>query len=233
MENFRDIYAYAYDAFNIFLENLTMLHVGKREKVIDDVLDFLTNKTRVYDNDFRNITTTDFNDLDTVKRVIMLIIVSKAYMNNYYDFIHDINAFENNLVLVELENMSIEDIVSGFYNRDDFIKDMIEDYFSYINRPYIFQSKCKSLIIKNKKIPVLLKLNPFEVLDLYEFIEDDKYTSSEEVIQTFMDIYEQSLVCLYNDEFGESDNYSCKDEFLVSIIFSKLMEKYGSKEKFI
>ena len=233
MENFRDIYAYAYDAFNIFLENLTMLHVGKREKVIDDVLDFLTNKTRVYDNDFRNITTTDFNDLDTVKRVIMLIIVSKAYMSNYYDFIHDINAFENNLVLVELENMSIEDIVSGFYNRDDFIKDMIEDYFSYINRPYIFQSKCKSLIIKNEKIPVLLRLNPFEVLDLYEFIEDDKYTSSEEVIQTFMDIYEQSLVCLYNDEFGESDNYSCKDEFLVSIIFSKLMEKYGSKEKFI
>jgi len=101
MENYRDIYAYAYDAFNIFLENLTMFHVGKREKVIDDVLDFLTNKTRVYDNDFRNITTTDFNDLDTVKRVIMLIIVSKAYMSNYYDFIHDINAFENNLVLVE------------------------------------------------------------------------------------------------------------------------------------
>ena len=60
---------------------------------------------------------------------------------------------------------------------------------------------------------MLLKLNPFEVLDLYDFIEDDKYTSSEEVIQTFMDIYEQSLVCLYNDEFGESDNYSCKDEF--------------------
>lgn len=190
MENYRDIYAYAYDAFNIFLNNLNMFHVGKREKIIDDVLDFLTNKTKVYDNDFRNITTTDFNDLDSVKRVIMLIIVSKAYMNNYYDFIHDINAFENNLVLVELENMSIEDIINGFYNRDDFIKDMIEDYFSYINRPYIFQSKCKSLIIKNEKIPVLLKLNPFEVLDLYEFIEDDKYTSSEEVIQTFMDIYE-------------------------------------------
>lgn len=77
---------------------------------------------------------------------------------------------------------------------------------------------------------VLLKLNPFEVLDLYEFIEDDKYTSSEEVIQTFMDIYEQSLVCLYNDEFGESDNYSCKDEFLVSIIFSKLMENMVVKK---
>ena len=85
----------------------------------------------------------------------MLIIVSKAYMSNYYDFIHDINAFENNLVLVELENMSIEDIVSGFYNRDDFIKDMIEDYFSYINRPYIFQSKCKSLIIKMKDTSVI------------------------------------------------------------------------------
>lgn len=31
MENYRDIYAYAYDAFNIFLENLTMFHVGKRD----------------------------------------------------------------------------------------------------------------------------------------------------------------------------------------------------------
>ena len=78
MENYRDIYAYAYDAFNIFLNNLNMFHVKKKEKIIDDVLDFLTNKTRVYDNDFRNITTTDFNDLDSVKRVIMLIIVSKS-----------------------------------------------------------------------------------------------------------------------------------------------------------
>ena len=47
MENFRDIYAYAYDAFNIFLENLTMLHVGKREKVIDDVLDFLKDVSEI------------------------------------------------------------------------------------------------------------------------------------------------------------------------------------------
>ena len=37
MENYRDIYAYAYDAFNIFLENLTMLHVGKSPtRVLND-----------------------------------------------------------------------------------------------------------------------------------------------------------------------------------------------------
>ena len=233
MENYRDIYAYAYDVFKIFVDNLSMLHVGKKERIINDILDFLTNKNRRYDNEFRNITTTDFNDLDSIKRVIMLIIVSKAYMNNYYDFVHDINAFENNLMLVEIENMSIEDIIGDFYKKDDFIKDLIEDFFSYINRPYIFQSKCKSLIMKDGKMNVLLKLNPFEVLDLYEHIDDGMYTNSEEAIQEFMDIYEQSLMYTFNDENGELKNYSCEEEYLISVFISKLMEKYPSKEKFV
>ena len=116
---------------------------------------------------------------------------------------------------------------------DDIVDNVIHYYHTFGNKIKVIDSEVQ-FNVKNKDYGITGAIDLIYETDNGKIgLLDYKYTSSEEVIQTFMDIYEQSLVCLYNDEFGESDNYSCKDEFLVSIIFSKLMEKYGSKEKFI
>ena len=195
-----DIYAYTYDTFVIFTENLNLLHIGNKDLIVKDILDFLTNKNDKYDEEYMKIVTSEFKDIESIKRVIMLIIASKSYMFNYYDYWHEINIEQSKNMLEEIESMSMQQIIRAFYKRDEFVEYLLEDFFSYINRPYIFQNKCKSLIIANGKKDIILKINPFEALDLYDCIDDDKYTNSEICIQLFMDFYDKSLLYSFNDE---------------------------------
>ena len=101
------------------------------------------------------IVTSEFKDIESIKRVIMLIIASKSYMFNYYDYWHEINIEQSKNMLEEIESMSMQQIIRAFYKRDEFVEYLLEDFFSYINRPYIFQNKCKSLIIDNGKKDII------------------------------------------------------------------------------
>ena len=138
-----DIYAYTYDTFVIFTENLNLLHIGNKDLIVNDILDFLTNKNNKYDEEYMKIVTSDFKDIESIKRVIMLIIASKSYMFNYYDYWHEINIEQSKNMLEEIESMSMQQIIRAFYRRDELVEYLLEDFFSYINRPYIFQNKCK------------------------------------------------------------------------------------------
>lgn len=160
-----DIYAYAYDTFNILIDYINELHMGKVEKVKQDILEFLTSTSK-YDNDFNKIISSEFNNIEMVKRVIMLIIASKAYMADLYDYLHDINKEENEYSMKELENITYKDIINSFYKADELADTILEDYFSYINRPYIFQNKCKSLILANGKRDILTKVKSFRSIRL-------------------------------------------------------------------
>ena len=53
------------------------------------------------------IVTSDFKDIESIKRVIMLIIASKSYMFNYYDYWHEINIEQSKNMLEEIESMSM------------------------------------------------------------------------------------------------------------------------------
>lgn len=228
-----DIYAYTYDTFVIFTENLNLLHIGNKDLIVKDILDFLTNKNDKYDEEYMKIVTSEFKDIESIKRVIMLIIASKSYMFNYYDYWHEINIEQSKNMLDVIESMSMQEIIRAFYKRDEFVEYLLEDFFSYINRPYIFQNKCKSLIISNGKKDIILKINPFEALDLYDCIDDDKYTNSEICIQLFMDFYDKSLLYSFNDDYGEADKYSCSEEFLVETFISKLRNYFNDEKKFL
>ena len=217
-----NIYAYAEEAFNIFVDNLDVFYGGDKEKIIKEVLAFLTSETDKWDKEFNNIIECQFKDLKSVKKVIILIIASKAYMVNYYNYLHDINKEQCSKMLEELESKSLQSIIKEFWQKSEFSEELIDDYFSYLDRPYIFKNRSKSLIVKNNKTGILLKINPFEVLDLHDYIADDMYMSSEICIQTFLDCYEQSLLYSINDECGEEQNYSCKEEFLVATFISNL-----------
>lgn len=228
-----DIYAYTYDTFVIFTENLNLLHIGNKDLIVKDILDFLTNKNDKYDEEYMKIVTSEFKNIESIKRVIMLIIASKSYMFNYYDYWHEINIEQSKNMLEEIESMSMQQIIRAFYKRDELVECLLEDFFSYINRPYIFQNKCKSLIIANGKKDIILKINPFEALDLYDCIDDDKYTNSEICIQLFMDFYDKSLLYSFNDDYGEADQYSCSEEFLVETFISKLRNYFNDEKKFV
>lgn len=226
-----DIYAYAYDVFLIWVDSMNTFFQGEKDKVINAVLDFLNNKSPYYDEEFKKISESQFKDLNYVKKLIMLIIASKSYMANNYDYHHDINKKLSRKMMDELETMNPETIIKNFYQRSEFAEAIIDDYFSFINSSYIYQSQCKSLIIKNNKRDIILKLNPFEILDLYDYIEDDKYTESEICIQTFLNIYEQSLLESINDEYSEEENYSCPEEFLVSCMITRIKEVFPEESQ--
>lgn len=124
-----DIYAYAYDTFVIFTENLNLLHIGNKDLIVNDILDFLTNKNNKYDEEYMKIVTSDFKDIESIKRVIMLIIASKSYMFNYYDYWHEINIEQSKNMLEEIESMSMQQIIRAFYRRDELVECLLEDFF--------------------------------------------------------------------------------------------------------
>lgn len=126
-----DIYAYTYDTFVIFTENLNLLHIGNKDLIVKDILDFLTNKNDKYDEEYMKIVTSEFKDIESIKRVIMLIIASKSYMFNYYDYWHEINIEQSKNMLEEIESMSMQQIIRAFYRRDEFVEYLLEDFFSY------------------------------------------------------------------------------------------------------
>ena len=125
-----DIYAYTYDTFVIFTENLNLLHIGNKDLIVNDILDFLTNKNNKYDEEYMKIVTSDFKDIESIKRVIMLIIASKSYMFNYYDYWHEINIEQSKNMLEEIESMSMQQIIRAFYRRDELVECLLEDFFS-------------------------------------------------------------------------------------------------------
>lgn len=127
-----DIYAYTYDTFVIFTENLNLLHIGNKDLIVNDILDFLTNKNDKYDEEYMKIVTSDFKDIESIKRVIMLIIASKSYMFNYYDYWHEINIEQSKNMLEEIESMSMQQIIRAFYRRDELIECLLEDFFSIL-----------------------------------------------------------------------------------------------------
>lgn len=124
-----DIYAYTYDTFVIFTENLNLLHIGNKDLIVNDILDFLTNKNDKYDEEYMKIVTSDFKDIESIKRVIMLIIASKSYMFNYYDYWHEINIEQSKNMLEEIEIMSMQQIIRAFYRRDELVECLLEDFF--------------------------------------------------------------------------------------------------------
>lgn len=82
-----------------------------------------------YDEEYMKIVTSDFKDIESIKRVIMLIIASKSYMFNYYDYWHEINIEQSKNMLEEIESMSMQQIIRAFYRRDELVECLLEDFF--------------------------------------------------------------------------------------------------------
>ena len=225
----QDIYSYSYSIFNIFIDNLSVYFKSDKNKVTDAIFDFLTNKNSKYNSKFETFMDENIWDLNSIKKVLMLMIASKTYLLNYYDYMHNINKEVCQETLEELEEFDAKSIIEEFHIDGVLREKWFEDFQEFVNRPYIFQSQSKYLIIKNNKIKQLFRINPYEVLDLSDFIDNDKFITSEITIQTLLNIYDESLEETINISIEEDrlDN----DNLLIKTFIKKLINQLKNDDK--
>lgn len=202
----QDIYVFVYDTFNLFIDNLDIKYNGDKDILKEVILNFLTKDNSKYNKVYLEII--KYYDLDVdlkmIKRIIMLMIASKSYVTSVYDESVGISSKED--IMDEFDNLYLTEVIDKFYHKDEIVLDWLEDYLGYINRPYIFQNQSKLMIIKNGLLNNLLKINPFEVLNLADYIKEDAYLKSEIAIQNFFNLYDASLLDLCESEEVENDD---------------------------
>lgn len=222
----QDVYSISYDVFMLFLNKITNRY-GENRKVLKSIIvDVLINERSIFNEDLKSFIDDDFIKLDTCKRVIIFMLVSKSYVMNYYDSVHKINSSYTENVIDELEHLTFDDVIGLFYKPTELTDDILEDFFAYISRPYVFESKAKELIFKDGKLSTLFKLNPFEILDIWDYIPDEEFLESEKYIQTFFNLYDKAISDVSIDEFGASENYDEIDEYEYNLLINNICDHF-------
>lgn len=230
----QDLYNISWEAFIFFLDEIDNKYNGKTKVIKQIIIDVLTNKNSIFNNDLQKYIALCSYSLETCKRIIMLTFVSKSYIMNYYDFNHEINLSYCQDMLDELEKLTQEEILDLFYKPIELTNDIIDDVLSYMTRTYIFQSKSKENIIENDKLKTLLQINPFEILDIWDYIPDDKLTVPEKYIQIFFDIFDKSLSEAAEDPNRESENLDVYEyELMIQNIFDFFEDDYDKITLFV
>ena len=209
----QDVYNISYNVFMFFIGKIADKYGGNRNILKPIIIDVLINKKSIFNEDLNTFIDDDFISLDACKKVIMFMLVSKSYVMNYYDFVHDINSEYTEYIINELESLSKNDVIELFYKPTQLTDDILEDFFAYIVRPYVFESKAKELIFENGKVGTLLKLNPFEVLDIWDYIPEEEFLESEKHIQTFYNLYEKAVFDAMLDESDTCEEYDEIEEY--------------------
>ena len=199
----------------------------EEDEIFDEVLSFFKHNTH---EDIFDLYNTYGYGKENLKEIMKLIIASKAYLTNLYRVKKglDKNACANMVSL--LESLNQDKILRLFQEENDICITLISDCIEYINSPFIFQNLSKELVIKSNKIKYVINLNQYELLDLYNYISSDEFTNSEMTIQFLFDTYDSALDYVYEDDFGEEDDYDSFDEFVDEIFIQKLEESLKEDE---
>lgn len=222
----KDIYYLSYEAFMFFINEMNKRYNDNRKVLKQIIINLLTNKKSIFNNDLNKFLPKENNNLESSKRVIMFLMVSKSYIMNYYDLVHEINISYSMPKVEELESLTKEDIIDMFYKPTEMTDDVIDDFLDYNKRPYIFMFKSKELIFKNEKLPILLELNPFEILDIWNYIPDEDLTKPEKYIQQFFDIYDKTISECTEDVNGEKENYDDMDDYEHKVFLQNIYESF-------
>ncbi len=212
-----DLYSICYDILTIMVENLEVKHESDLSQVGREILDLLTNNQSSLNQDLKKL----FGDykitnIQDMKRIMLLMIPSKSYMNLYYDKLKGIDNPDNEELLMFLDTLDYSDILNLFYSDDvELVYELIDCFIDYTKRPYIFENLSKEEIINHKLTKKILELNPFEVLNLGDYLPKKMLINSEVCIQSFLDIYDKSLsISINDDEFSYNFMDNVKDYFL-------------------
>lgn len=197
-----DLYSICYDILTIIIENLEVKHENDLSQVSVELLDLLTNNQSNLNQDLKKLLGDyEIKNYQDMKKIMILMIPSRAYINMYYDQLKGINNPDNEELLLFLNILDYNDILDLFYSDDlEMIYTLIDCFIDYIKRPYTFENLSKEEIINHKLTKKILELNPFEVLNLGDYLPKKMLINSEICIQSFLDIYDKTISTSNDDE---------------------------------
>ncbi len=203
------------------------------EVLTNELVLFLTTDDNRYEDIFQNDYFKDYLlNKQKYKKVMMLIIISKAYYIALYSLKNDINFEHYENILEDIESLNPNSIINLFQNKSNRsnLVDYVEDFCEYFEKNYIHHNNSMEEVIKQKKLPILLKINPFETLNFLNYKNPEDLLKSEKSIQKFIDIYDSSLSYTFSDEDGESSHYDSDDDFLIAVLKEKIFEAYPDEK---
>lgn len=130
------------------------------------------------------------------KHVMMSIIFSHAYLTSKYDIVRgiDIDYAKDNIDF--LEELSIAQIIQLFKEANSNIETIYEYFYKYVNNTYIYRYCCWQNILRENKMPIVLQLNPFAILECENISLELLFPETESTIQSFLNIYEKATADL-------------------------------------
>jgi len=174
---------------------------------------FLTHADEKYDKIFAKVAEQMeypfIQDFILYKYILILIVTSVTYCNLLYDEKRGIIEIDEDLR--DVYDNIIDDpqsVYRLFYDRQNQDKakkivDIFLDYFA--SEKYIRNTIMLEILIKDKKLSKLLKINPFECLSWMFIYGINEVTASEIAIQNFVDAYDAVLNCAYEEELDDED----------------------------
>ena len=236
MENYQTIYDICYDILYVISNDLKNKYDDDYEIAREILLFLLTDKSK-YETVFLKFKEIDSSNKLYYKKIMRLIIVSSSYYLSLYKIEHNININVNKENVRELEKLSVPEIIKSFVYVDGnhYVVDYIIDYLEFIAKNYIFRNGCITTLLEKNKLSNILKINPFEIVNICNYIEHNNMLESEHFIQLFIDIYyavasEFKANNMYETELYGNYNLIEYSNFCVKN-FKEKIEKYFSFDK--
>lgn len=205
-----------YDLSCLILKDIMIAYDVSNEQ-LDDVISFLNDKNDKFNEILKSYDILKEEDYHVIKRVIMLTIISYAYLVNLYNVRIDIDAENSQKYVDYLESLSAKEIVDMFACHSPEIKTFYGDSANYVNNSYIYRYCCWANALSEGKEFMVLKLNPFTLLECQDINLGDGFVETEVCIQLFDDLYCKAL------EMALMDSEAAVTE---SLEFSKIIVDY-------
>lgn len=188
-----------------------------------ELIEFLTtDKTSPHERIFSQYVKKQLNrdeefisdDLKELKIIMMLIVISSIYKLYLHNYIRKINADKNLKNINDIEQLREKEIVYLFNHSEDYplFSDFISDYFVYIKQNHVFKNDCLKDIMKKNKMGILLKINPYEIFKLSEYINPKEILISERIIQDYYDIQTYAIDKVLGEDIFNQPKIEFKDE---------------------
>lgn len=230
MDNYRTLYNICYDVLYLVTNNISNVY-NDDEEIFFELFKFLTTNGSQYESVFDDIDFEFIEDKNFYKKIMMLTVFSDAYYLALYQCEHNINTDINISIMKDLEELCSKDVINMFYDYENNpnLYDYIVDYLEFVFKNYIFKNGCMASIIMQKKLGKLLKINPFELINFIDYIEADKFLTTERYIQEFIDTYDSAISLVREDEeyLEENDNFTSD---IIQMFKEKIVEHYDYDE---
>lgn len=198
-----NVYDYSYQLlYDASIECCNKLVGFEYQKLIA----FLTTDNTEIEKVFKEFETIPINH-KYLKKIMMLTIVSCAYLVCEYKLSLEIDEEEMREALKIIENLNYKEIISMYEQNNSYLKKIYDHYTEYANGTYIYRFNCWQNLFREDKIKTILRLNPFVTLDFDDIFMEKIFPETESTIELLYIFYNQALYKAEIDpEYNEEDH---------------------------